>query len=295
MGVGKKIKEYRNKLGITQKELADKLYVTYQAVSRWENEETEPSISTLTQICEIFNCTVEDLIGMEKKESSLEEKTEEKTQSDPSKVVVIPVPGFQNQKHQNIEKEKIYKGDNMNNNSNNNNNNNNLFSDKILKNESEKEKEITRRSRRSANERVDEFYTKNEYAIRRTTGLVAGLITAAVILVIGILISLKVHKPAGIGIAFSSILFFTFINSVIYDNNFVALAFEYIKNKGFFGFLGFFFDEPEGFFGVILVIIGLILFLFVAVITIAVFAVLGVVSLFLFPVALYRNIKHIEV
>ena len=37
MGVGPKIKEYRNKAGLTQKDLADKLHVTYQAVSRWEN------------------------------------------------------------------------------------------------------------------------------------------------------------------------------------------------------------------------------------------------------------------
>ena len=41
MGIGSKIKEYRTKCSLTQKELAEKLFVTYQAVSRWEKDEAE--------------------------------------------------------------------------------------------------------------------------------------------------------------------------------------------------------------------------------------------------------------
>ena len=55
------IKELRLKNGLTQKNLADSLYVTYQAVSRWENGDTEPSFDTLKQMCKIFNCTVSDI------------------------------------------------------------------------------------------------------------------------------------------------------------------------------------------------------------------------------------------
>ena len=40
--------------GLTQKDLADKLFVTYQAVSRWENEDAEPSIDTIKEICGIL-------------------------------------------------------------------------------------------------------------------------------------------------------------------------------------------------------------------------------------------------
>lgn len=61
MSVGTKIKELRNKAGLTQKELADSLHVTYQAVSRWENDDAEPSIDSLKGMCKIFNCTTDEL------------------------------------------------------------------------------------------------------------------------------------------------------------------------------------------------------------------------------------------
>lgn len=75
MGIGPKIKEFRNKAGLTQKDLADQLHVTYQAVSRWENGDAEPSIETLKEMCVILNCSIEELFEMEKKE---EPKGEEK-------------------------------------------------------------------------------------------------------------------------------------------------------------------------------------------------------------------------
>ena len=52
--VGENIKKTRNKIGITQEELAEKINVTRQAVSNWENGKTEPDIETLTKIAQIF-------------------------------------------------------------------------------------------------------------------------------------------------------------------------------------------------------------------------------------------------
>ena len=78
MGIGEKIKEYRMKAGLTQKDLADKLFVTYQAVSKWENDETEPSFEILKEMCRILNCTTDDLFGIEKQEEKKEEKIVEK-------------------------------------------------------------------------------------------------------------------------------------------------------------------------------------------------------------------------
>jgi len=82
MGIGPKIKEFRLKNGLTQKELAEKLSVTYQAVSRWENDEAEPSFDTLKQMCTLFDCTVDDLFSIEKKvkEEPKEEIKKEETQ-----------------------------------------------------------------------------------------------------------------------------------------------------------------------------------------------------------------------
>ena len=76
MGVGPKIKELRNKAGLTQKDLADQLHVTYQAVSRWENDDAEPSIGTLKEMCGILNCSIDELFEIEKKDEQkpVEEK-----------------------------------------------------------------------------------------------------------------------------------------------------------------------------------------------------------------------------
>ena len=63
--LGEKIKQLRTDNGLTQKDLADKLFVTAQAVSRWENNEVEPSVSTLTELAKIFNVSVSEIVGEE--------------------------------------------------------------------------------------------------------------------------------------------------------------------------------------------------------------------------------------
>lgn len=65
MGIGNNIKEYRTKANLTQKDLADKLHVSYQAVSKWENDDTEPSVETLKEMATILNCSINDLFGVE--------------------------------------------------------------------------------------------------------------------------------------------------------------------------------------------------------------------------------------
>ena len=70
MDFGNSIKEFRTKKGMTQKDLAIKLNVTAQAVSRWENNEVEPSISTINQMAELFECSIDELFGKEKKEQA---------------------------------------------------------------------------------------------------------------------------------------------------------------------------------------------------------------------------------
>ncbi|MCL2521283.1 MAG: helix-turn-helix domain-containing protein [Erysipelotrichales bacterium] len=55
MDIASKIVEIRRLNGITQEELARKLFVTRQAVSRWENGDTTPSIEILQKITGLFN------------------------------------------------------------------------------------------------------------------------------------------------------------------------------------------------------------------------------------------------
>lgn len=66
--LGKKLVELRKNKGMTQTELADKMFITHQAISQWENEQTIPDIVSLLKLCEIFNITLNDIF---------EQKTEE--------------------------------------------------------------------------------------------------------------------------------------------------------------------------------------------------------------------------
>ncbi len=61
MELGKKIKQLRTNKGVTQDALANALGVTYQAVSRWENETTMPDISLLPQISVFFGVSIDEL------------------------------------------------------------------------------------------------------------------------------------------------------------------------------------------------------------------------------------------
>ena len=57
------ILELRTKKGLSQDELAEKVFVTRQAVSRWENGETTPNTETLKLLSELFNVSINTLLG----------------------------------------------------------------------------------------------------------------------------------------------------------------------------------------------------------------------------------------
>ena len=61
------ILELRTKSGLSQDELAEKLYVTRQAVSRWENGETIPNTETLKLLSKFFDVSINTLLGAPRK------------------------------------------------------------------------------------------------------------------------------------------------------------------------------------------------------------------------------------
>ena len=63
---GKLISEARKKLNLTQKNLADKLYVSDKAVSKWERGICFPDISVLIPLTEFLNISLYDLLKGEK-------------------------------------------------------------------------------------------------------------------------------------------------------------------------------------------------------------------------------------
>ena len=59
------ILKYRKKKGLSQEELANKLGVTFQAVSKWENAKAAPDIAFLPVMAEIFGCYIDELFSRE--------------------------------------------------------------------------------------------------------------------------------------------------------------------------------------------------------------------------------------
>ena len=60
---GKFIKKLRKEHHLTQKQLADELNVTFQAVSKWENGKNMPDLSILKEISKKYNLTMEEMLG----------------------------------------------------------------------------------------------------------------------------------------------------------------------------------------------------------------------------------------
>lgn len=63
MKFGDKLISLRKKRGLSQEELASKLNVSRQSVSKWESNNTYPETDKIIQICNIFDCRMDDLIN----------------------------------------------------------------------------------------------------------------------------------------------------------------------------------------------------------------------------------------
>lgn len=61
--VGKRIAYFRKEKGITQKELADLLHISYQAVSKWELGKSLPTVEMLYEISNLLNVAVDTLLN----------------------------------------------------------------------------------------------------------------------------------------------------------------------------------------------------------------------------------------
>lgn len=73
MNFGANLKALRKAAGLTQLEVAKRLGLTDMAVSRWENNHTEPNMDYCAQLCLILGCTLDDLTGHESQPLSDEE------------------------------------------------------------------------------------------------------------------------------------------------------------------------------------------------------------------------------
>ena len=74
MEFGEKIKQLRQEQNLTQEGLAEKLYVTRQAVSRWECGARFPDIHMAKKIATVFDVTLDELLSGEEVQKNIEKR-----------------------------------------------------------------------------------------------------------------------------------------------------------------------------------------------------------------------------
>lgn len=62
---GQRFLRLRKARGLTQEDIAKKLNISAQAVSKWENDISSPDISLLPELASVFNITIDELLGKE--------------------------------------------------------------------------------------------------------------------------------------------------------------------------------------------------------------------------------------
>lgn len=78
MTIAEKIKESRLKLGLTQQEVSEKLFVTRQTISNWENNRSTPDIDTLIKLSDLYQIDLESLLKPEQLADEPERTSDEK-------------------------------------------------------------------------------------------------------------------------------------------------------------------------------------------------------------------------
>ena len=76
MELGNQIKKRRNELEISQEKLAERIYVSRQSISNWENDKNYPDINSLIRLSEVFHVSLDILIkgDVEKMKKEIREK-----------------------------------------------------------------------------------------------------------------------------------------------------------------------------------------------------------------------------
>lgn len=62
-----KIKEYRERYELSQEELARRLGIDRSSVAKWESGCNTPTLNHLLELSKIFRCTIDELVGLNKR------------------------------------------------------------------------------------------------------------------------------------------------------------------------------------------------------------------------------------
>ena len=101
MKLGEQIKKYRTELSLSQEELAEKLFVSRQSISNWENDRTYPDIKSLLLLSEVFSVSLDQLVkgDVEMMKNEINEQERVKFQKESAilavffiAILILPIP-----------------------------------------------------------------------------------------------------------------------------------------------------------------------------------------------------------
>ena len=101
MELSKQIKKYRTETNLSQEELADKIYVSRQTISNWENEKNYPDIKSLVLMSEVFQVSLDNLVkgDLERMKKEIDTQEYAKFQKDSTiftvlfiALLIVPIP-----------------------------------------------------------------------------------------------------------------------------------------------------------------------------------------------------------
>ena len=62
MELKESLKEHRGRLGLSQEELAERIFVSRQTISNWETDRTYPDVQSLLLLSELFETSIDELV-----------------------------------------------------------------------------------------------------------------------------------------------------------------------------------------------------------------------------------------
>ncbi len=80
MEIGKHVKKYRAEMGLSQDVLAEKIFVSRQTISNWENDKNYPDVKSLLLLASLFDVTLDTLVKGDLEEMKEQVKTEDAAQ-----------------------------------------------------------------------------------------------------------------------------------------------------------------------------------------------------------------------
>lgn len=195
MNYGEKIARLRKTNGMTQSELGDALNVSYQAVSKWERDESRPDFETMCRIARLFGVSITYFEDAEEEIAATAEAEEEAQESFAPKVLVGTCTEcgkaiFENDEYASVPKLRCKEC-------------NEAILARAQEEQKRQEEEQKRERERQKNEAI-----KKEAQIRKRVkrGLLIGLIPAAALLACGIAFCATTKDFLNVALAFTFLL-----------------------------------------------------------------------------------------